>query len=101
LDRITYFEQTDRRSEVRQLHRALLSVFAPGDNSAATPLDVRLHRRLGDIYLFSKQSREAVNQYELALKLSPRDIFLLHKLTLARLEAGDEPGAEQTLERLV
>jgi hypothetical protein len=83
LDRITYFERTNRRSEVRQLHRAMVNVFAPGDNAFATPLDVRLHRRLGDIYLFSKQSQEAVKQYELALRLSPRDIFLLHKFALA------------------
>src|SRR4030095_5966916 len=79
LARITYFEQTDRRAEVRQLHRAMVQVFAPGDNAFSTPLDVRLHRRLGDIYLFSKQAKEAKDQYELALRLSPRDIFLLHK----------------------
>src|SRR5262249_51811318 len=101
LDRITYFERTDRRSEVRQLHRVLVNVFAPSGNSFATPLDVRLHRRLGDIYLFSKQSQEAKKQYELALRLSPRDIFLLHKLALALLESGDEPGAEAALARLL
>jgi tetratricopeptide (TPR) repeat protein len=101
LDRITYFEQTDRRSEVGQLNRAMVNVFAPGDNASETPLDVRLHRRLGEIYLFSKQSQAAVKQYELALRLSPRDIFLLHKKGLALLEAGDEPGAEQMLDRLL
>jgi tetratricopeptide (TPR) repeat protein len=101
LDRITYFEQTNRRSEVGQLHQAMLNVFAPGDNARETPLDVRLHRRLGDIYLFSKQSQEAGKQYTLALRLYPRDIFLLHKSGLAALEAGDEPGAEKMLDRLI
>jgi predicted aspartyl protease len=42
LDRITYFERTDRRSEVGQLHRAMVNVFASGDNAFETPLDVRL-----------------------------------------------------------
>ena len=55
LDRLDYFARTDRRSaEIGQLHRALVYVFAPGDNAFNTPLDVRLHRRLGDIYLFGE-----------------------------------------------
>ena len=99
LDRITYFERTDRRSEIRQLHKALLNVFANG--SEDMPLDVRLHRRLGDIYLFSKHSKEAAHQYDLALRLSPRDIFLWHKKGLALLEAGDEMGAEAMLGKLL
>ncbi len=100
LHRIAYFEQTDRRSEAAQLHRAMVSVFAPGDNGFKTPLDVRIHRRLGDIYLFSKRPNDAVRQFELALKLSPRDIFLMHKNGLALLEAGNEPGAEEMLNRI-
>lgn len=79
----------------------MVNVFAPGANAFETPLDVRLHRRLGDIYLFSKQAAKAVEQYELALRLSPRDIFLLHKNGLALLENGDEPGAERMLDRLL
>lgn len=99
LDRIAYFEDTDRRSEIGQLHKALLNVFAGGNDD--TPLDVRLHRRLGDIYLFSKHSKEAAHQYDLALRLSPRDIFLWHKKGLALLEAGDEVGAEEMLGKLL
>lgn len=101
LDRIAYFERTNRRSEIRQLHRAMVNVFAPSDNAFDTPLDVRLHRRLGDIYLFSKQPADAVRQYRLALQLSPRDVLLLHKTALALLETGDEPGARQMLESLL
>lgn len=101
LNRISYFEDTGRRSEVGQLHKAMVNVFAPGDNAFETPLDVRLHRRLGDIYLFSKQSQEAVKQYDLALRLMPRDIFLLHKKGLALLDAGDELGAQRMLDCLL
>jgi tetratricopeptide (TPR) repeat protein len=101
LDRIAYFERTDRRSEIGQLHRAMVSVFAPGENALDTPLDLRLHRRLGDIYLFTKRPQEAAKQYELALRLAPRDIFILHKRGLALLEAGDEPGAKQMLDYLL
>ena len=100
LDRITYFEKTDRRSEVRQLHRAMVNVFARGDNAFQTPLDVRIHRRLGDIYYAAKQPDAAVKQFELALRLYPRDIFLMHKKALAHLADGDEPGAEQMLDRI-
>jgi tetratricopeptide (TPR) repeat protein len=99
LDRIEYFERTGRRSEVRQLHRAMVNVFDPGAADCdSTPLDVRLHRRLGDIYFFSKQWKEALSQYEIALRLSPRDVFLMHKKGLASLVTGDEPGAEEMLE---
>jgi tetratricopeptide (TPR) repeat protein len=101
LDRIAYFERTNRRSEVAQLHRALVNVFARGDNALDTPLDVRIHRRLGDIYLFSKQPNAAAKQFGLALRLSPRDIFLMHKAALAHLEDGDEPGAQTMLEAIV
>jgi len=79
----------------------MVNVFAPGDNAFDTPLDVRLHRRLGDIYLFSKQPQAASKQYELALRLFPNDIFLLHKMGLALLEAGDEDGAKKMLDRLL
>jgi predicted Zn-dependent protease len=89
LDRIEYFERTNRRSEIRQLHLAMVNVFAPGDNAFNTPLDVRLHRRLGDVYLFSKQADDAVKQYQLAMSLSPRDVLLVHKVGLALLEAGN------------
>ena len=101
IDRICYFEETDRRSEVRQLHRAMVNVFTRGDNAFDTPLDIRLHRRLGDIYLSSKQSDAAVKQFELALRLSPRDIFLMHKKGLAHLDAGDEQAAQQMLDQIV
>ena len=101
LDRIAYFERTNRRSEVGQLHRAMVNVFARGDNALDTPLDVRLHRRLGDIYLFSKQPSAAAKQFDLALRLSPRDIFLMHKKALAHLEEGDQPGAEEMLKAIV
>ena len=101
LDRISYFERSDRRSEIHQLHRAMVNVFAPGDNAFKTPLDVRLHRRLGDIYLFAKRPVEASEQYELALRLYPRDIFLMHKLGLALLEAGEEASAEKILNSLL
>jgi len=100
-DRITYFERTNRRSEIAHLHRAMVTVFAPGDNGSDTPLDVRLHRTLGDIYLFSKRPKEAAQQYELALRLSPRDTFLLHKKALALLDQGNEAGARELLDRIL
>jgi tetratricopeptide (TPR) repeat protein len=44
---------------------------------------------------------KAVKQYELALRLSPRDIFLMHKQGLAMLDQGNEAGALAMLEQLL
>ena len=101
LDRMSYFERTNRRSEIAHVHRAMIQVFTPGDNAYKTPLDARLHRRLGDIYLFAKQGAQAADQYRLALNLFPRDIFLQHKCALALLHVGDVHGASELLDAIL
>ena len=62
---------------------------------------MRWHRNLGDAYLYSKQSEDALRQYDLALRLAPRDIFLLHKKGLALLECGNDMGAAKVLEQVL
>src|SRR5205807_768369 len=44
------------------------------------PLDIRIHRRLGELYLSSQDYQAAVVQFELARQLSPRDIFVWREL---------------------
>lgn len=59
------------------------------------PIDVRLHRRLGDLHLRQKQYRQAVRQLRLAWRAAPRDIFILRPLaeaSMKRLLDGIEDG---------
>jgi tetratricopeptide (TPR) repeat protein len=91
-ERLDALRAARRSREVGHLHRALLLAFTPA-GSEPPPLDVRLHRRLGEMYLEARQGTEAIEQFELALRLAPKDLFLLHKLALARLEAVDVNGA--------
>ena len=41
-----------------------------------------------------------MEQFDLAIRLAPRDIFLLHMRALAQTEAGNLSDAEDTLERI-
>lgn len=100
-ERLDALRLTGRSAEVEHIHRALLLAFAPsGDKAHDVPLALRLHRRLGELYLDAKRGREAVTQFRLALRLFDKDLFVLHKLALAHLEAGDRDQALQTLERI-
>jgi tetratricopeptide (TPR) repeat protein len=95
-ERLDELRRARRSREVGHLHRALLLAFTP-TGSEPPPLDLRLHRRLGEMYLEARQGAEAIKQFELALRLTPKDLFLLHKLALAHLEAVDVNGALEVL----
>jgi tetratricopeptide (TPR) repeat protein len=100
-DRLDVLRRAGMYSEVPHVHRALLlAVGREVDDADRVPLDVRLHRRLGELYLQARRGADAEVQFGLALRLFPRDIFLLHKLTLAQLEAGDRGQALRTLARI-
>jgi tetratricopeptide (TPR) repeat protein len=55
-------------------------------SSETLAIDVRLHRRLGQLYLDQKQFAEAAAQLRLAWRLAPRDIFVLRPLATASLK---------------
>jgi tetratricopeptide (TPR) repeat protein len=100
-ERLDELRRSRRSSQVDHVHRALrLSFGTLAGDTGPVPLDVRLHRRLGELYLDARRGREAAAEFDLASKLSPRDVYLLHKLALAQLEAGDQGQAEQTLARI-
>ena len=84
LDRIAGLTSQARFAEVAHVHWALR--LAKGQPGGDEQLDVRIHRRLGEAYLNAKHPVEAIAQFRLALKSSPRDIFLLHQLALAEAE---------------
>lgn len=100
-ERLDALRRAGRRTEVGHVHRALLlSVGPAADDADQVPLDVRLHRRLGELYLDAGRGREAAVQFDLALRLFSRDVFLLHKLALAQLQARDRGSALGTLKRI-
>jgi tetratricopeptide (TPR) repeat protein len=98
--RLDELRAAGRYAEVTHIHRALLVAVGPADGETDVPLDVRLHRRLGELYLAARQGAEAVAQFELALRVFGRDVFLLHKLALAQLQADDHTQALNTLRRI-
>jgi len=71
------------------------------------PIDVRLHRALGELHLGQKQYRKAVWQLRLAWRSAPRDIFVLRPLAEASmkllLEGGDanSPAAREEIQTLL
>ncbi len=98
-ERLDALREQNRYGEVGHLHVALLKVFS-SDDQVPVPLDVRLHRRLGEMYLAARLAPAAVVQFELALRLVPQDLFLKHKLALAHVEAGNGGKAKELLEEL-
>jgi len=95
------FIKAKRLSEVINIHEWLNLTFGRDREEQPIPIDLRLHRRLGDAYLSSKRPDRAVSEYSLALTLSPRDIFLLRSLGLAYLDGNRLDEASNTLNRIV
>jgi tetratricopeptide (TPR) repeat protein len=61
------------------------------------PIDVRLHRRLGELYLDVRKYRQAALQFDLARRLVPRDIFVLRALGQAYLGDDDTDAAGKVI----
>ena len=61
------------------------------------PLDLRVHRRLGELYAGAGRASDAARQFELARQLAPRDIFLLRRLGKAYLDQNDGKRTETVL----
>lgn len=100
-ERIDDFHRTGRYADLGHLHRALLLAVAAGPKPGEAVLDVRLHRRLGELYLDRGQGPQAAEQFSLALKVVPRDIFLLHRLGMAQCESRSFAEAAATLDKIL
>lgn len=97
LARLNALAQQGRWPEAAHVHRALRLAHAPLGAVQDVPLDVRIHRTLGEMYLAAKRAADAVAQFQLGLQLAARDLYLMHKLALAQVEAGDIGAAFETL----
>jgi tetratricopeptide (TPR) repeat protein len=81
--RLDELKAQNRMSEVKTVHDWMSIAF--GRDREDKPLDVRLHRRMGELYLNSRNYEKAAMQFELARQLSPRDILILRELGRAYL----------------
>jgi predicted Zn-dependent protease len=64
------------------------------------PVDMRIHRRLGELYAKAKRPEAAARQFRMASQLVPRDIFLLRRLGKAYLDAKDLDNAREILKSI-
>jgi len=99
-ERLDQLAAERRLSEVRHLHDWLNLTFGRGRDERPLPLDLRLHRRLGEAYRASKRPDRAAEEFELALEFAPRDIFLLRALGLAYLDGNRHDDATQVIDRI-
>ena len=90
----------NRASEVKHLHDWMDIAFGRSGEKRPRPLDLRIHSRLGEIYMKAREYERAIEQLEQARDLAPRDIFVLRTLGTAYLERNDRPAVQAVLERI-
>ncbi len=93
--RLDRLRSEDRVSEVYHVHNWINVAFG-SEGSKAQPIDLRLHRRLGELYLDIRDYEQAAAQFDLARLLVPRDILVLRALGQALLGSG-QLGAAGTV----
>ncbi len=90
----------NRASEVRHLHDWMEIAFGRESTPRPRPLDLRIHTRLGSLYMKARDYGRAIEQLELARELAPRDIFVLRSLGQAYLEQGNRQAVQGLLDRI-
>lgn len=111
LVRLDALVHDDRISELEGFERWMMLAFGRDIDEDARaggiPIDVRLHRRIGELHLEKKRYERAVRQLRLAWRAAPRDIFVLRPLAEASmkylLESGKEadPATRDEIETLL
>jgi tetratricopeptide (TPR) repeat protein len=87
-----------RSSEAEVLENWMDVAFGRDAGDRQRPLDLRVHRRLGDLYSRAGRPADAARQFALARQLAPRDIFLLRRLGKALLDSTDVKNAGRVIE---
>jgi len=86
LERIAVLETEGRFSETDELHDWLNLAFGRDGSAGERPLDMRIHRRLGELYARASNAERAAREFELARQLAPRDVYVLRRLGKAYLD---------------
>lgn len=98
LARLEALARADRLSELAGFERWMMLAFGREVNedprTGGIPIDVRLHRRIGELYLGQQQYDHAVRQLRLAWRAAPRDIFVLRPLAEASMKNLLTPQAD-------
>lgn len=111
LGRLDDLRREERFSETEVMENWLDVAFGRDAEDKQRPLDLRVHRRLGELYGVAGRASDAARQFELARKLAPRDIFRLGQAYLdlkddakvrgivAEIEALDKTAFERDAEK--
>jgi tetratricopeptide (TPR) repeat protein len=89
LGRLDDLRKEQRFSETEVMENWLDAAFGRDTQDKQRPLDLRIHRQLGELYGLAGRGSDAARQFELARQLAPRDIFLLRRLGQAYLDQKD------------
>lgn len=96
--RLDELKAQNRMSEVAHLHDWLNVAFGRDREGIPRAIDVRIHRRLGQLYLGARVYPKAAEQFELARQSAPRDIFVLRTLGQAYLGQGNLDRATEIVD---
>jgi tetratricopeptide (TPR) repeat protein len=88
LERISSLEAEGRSSETDELHDWLNVAFGRDGGENERPLDLRIHRKLGELYARAGMPERAAREFDLARQLAPRDVYVLRRLGKAYLDQG-------------
>jgi tetratricopeptide (TPR) repeat protein len=100
LERLDQLEREGRYSEAAVIEDWMNISFGRDEKDRTRPLDVRVHRRLGQLYARTGAAAAASRQFELGRQLAPRDIYLLRQLGKAYLDGKDLPTTGKILEQI-
>ena len=101
LSRLDALLKENRKSEVPYLQDWMEIAFGRQSATERRPIDLRVHTRLGEVYLGMRNYARAVQQFELARLIAPRDIYVLRSLGRAYLETKDKVSAGSIIDRIV
>ena len=98
--RLDDLRASGRKSEVAHVHDWLNVAFGRERGETERPLDFRIHRRLGDLYMSAGDAARAVTQYDLARSVAPRDLLILRQLGRAQLDNQQVEAAGETIAQI-
>ncbi|MGY2082274.1 TIR domain-containing protein [Blastococcus sp. SYSU DS0539] len=98
--RLDHLAAKSRFSEVDHLRDWLDIAFGRDENDRGRPLDSRIHRRLGELYLACGKYKQAAEQLRLTWDLAPRDVYVLRTLGEAALKDTDLEATGSYIEEI-
>lgn len=100
VERLSALEREGRFSETHEIHDWMNVAFGRSGDGGDRPLDLRIHRRLGELYGRAGEADRAAREFELARQLSPRDIYVLRRLGKAYLDQRRLDDAGRVIEMI-